>query len=67
MSPILLIVSGCETASPVPIKPVPLLVDTFCASYVPVYTAKSDTEETKKQVDKNNAVWLERCDAEPGV
>jgi len=42
-----------------PPKPVP---GNFCAIYSPVYTSRSDTEETKKQVDKNNAVWLEVCE-----
>ena len=34
----------------------------FCLTYTPVYTAKTDTEETKRQVDGNNAVFLELCD-----
>ena len=54
--------TACAHDSPVQIEPVKPLPNTFCASYVPVYTAKADTEETKKQVDKNNAVWLEQCD-----
>ena len=33
----------------------------FCAVYVPVYTAQGDTEETRRQADANNAVWLALC------
>lgn len=58
---ILLLLSGCARDS-AEIKPVKPLIDTYCATYVPVYTSKLDTEETKLQVDKNNAVWLVRCE-----
>ncbi|MFH1158776.1 MAG: hypothetical protein V1721_07885 [Pseudomonadota bacterium] len=34
----------------------------FCDIYQPVYMARQDTEETKKQLDRNNAVWLELCE-----
>lgn len=34
----------------------------FCNVYEPVYTAKSDTEGTKRQVDQNNAVYMEMCE-----
>ncbi len=33
----------------------------FCLIYQPVYTAATDTERTKEQVDSNNAVWVESC------
>jgi hypothetical protein len=63
LSLIPLIVIGCATDSrvsePEPVRPITY---DFCAVYVPVYTAVADTEETKKQVDKNNAVWLEHCE-----
>ena len=49
---ILLSVSACESASP----------GSFCVLYEPVYTAPEDTEATKRQVDANNAVWLELCE-----
>lgn len=67
MTLILSTASGCgigsrEIEPPAPIKPITRIVDTYCSTYVPVYTSRSDTEETKRQVDKNNAVWLERCD-----
>lgn len=55
-SMILLPLSACATVSPA----------SFCAVYKPVYTAKADTEETKKQVDGNNAVWLSLCGDENG-
>jgi hypothetical protein len=35
--------------------------DSFCAVYEPVYTAAEDTELTRAAVDRNNAVWLEKC------
>lgn len=60
----LITLSGCATDSPVRIEPVKPVADTFCAMYVPVYTARADTEETKAQVDKNNAVWLQHCSNE---
>jgi len=34
----------------------------FCDIYQPVYMARKDTEATKKQIDKNNAVWLALCE-----
>jgi Pyruvate/2-oxoacid:ferredoxin oxidoreductase delta subunit len=34
----------------------------FCVVYSPVYTAKADTEQTKQQVDENNAKWVRLCD-----
>ncbi len=57
--------SGCVTDSPeTDVVSVPRIVDTYCSSYIPVYTSRQDTEETKAQVDKNNAVYLERCTEE---
>ena len=65
LMPILLIATACahDSVAIEPVKPIP---NTFCAIYVPVYTSKADTEETKRQVDKNNAVWLELC-SKPAV
>lgn len=34
----------------------------FCLLYRPVYLHESDTEDTKIQIDGNNAVWLEFCE-----
>ena len=63
LSPILLIATACahdsRATEPEPIRPIAL---GFCSVYKPVYTSRTDTEETKKQVDKNNAVWLEYCE-----
>ena len=33
----------------------------YCDIYLPIYMADEDTEETKKQIDNNNIVWLELC------
>lgn len=35
----------------------------FCLVYQPVYTAQSDSAETRQQCDGNNAVWLALCAA----
>lgn len=41
---------------------VPKPVDTFCLNYKPVhYSASQDSEETKRQIKENNAVWKELC------
>jgi hypothetical protein len=48
----LLLLNACATASRAE----------YCILYRPVYTSVSDTEETKKQVDGNNAVWIELCE-----
>lgn len=56
--------SGCVPSLDVRVRPEtslkPLL--DFCAVYLPVYTDEKDTEETQKQIDKNNAVWMEKCE-----
>jgi hypothetical protein len=58
-----LTVTGCAIGSPATEpEPIKSAVLPFCAIYVPVYSSKLDTEETKKQIDKNNAVWLEYCE-----
>ena len=46
--------SGCANVSPA----------SFCALYVPVYTDSADSEETRRQADVNNAVWLALCTQE---
>ena len=48
----LLLQSGCATGSRA----------SFCEIYQPVYMTPQDTEATKKQIDKNNAVWLALCE-----
>jgi hypothetical protein len=47
--------SGCATGSRAD----------FCDIYQPVYMAHEDTEVTKKQIDKNNAVWVALCERTP--
>lgn len=37
----------------------PQMNGSFCLIYIPVYTTAEDTEETKDQVDRNNAVYME--------
>lgn len=46
--------SACANVSPA----------SFCALYVPVYTSGADSEETRRQADVNNAVWLALCTQE---
>ena len=36
-------------------------VNSFCAIYEPVFSSVLDTEETLKQIDKNNAAYDEVC------
>src|SRR3546814_4540443 len=45
---ILLTVTSCATNSP---------ASDFCLIYRPVYTSAQDTEETRLQVDENNAAF----------
>ncbi|MDE1151420.1 MAG: hypothetical protein PW788_02690 [Micavibrio sp.] len=52
--PMLLMLNGCETA----------LSGDFCTLYRPVYTAETDSVETRQEADVNNAVWLELCQHE---
>lgn len=40
----------------------PQTIDTFCLKYQPVtYSAAGDTEDTKRQIKANNAVWVSDC------
>jgi hypothetical protein len=39
----------------------------FCAIYKPVYFSKADTEETKRQIDLNNVVWVDQCEGKAGT
>lgn len=54
LSVILITLSGCASGTRV--------TDTFCLKYEPVYSSKRDTEETRRQIDRNNAVYLEQCE-----
>ncbi len=44
---------GCESGSPAR--------DNYCALAKPIYISEADTEDTKRQADEINAVWLEQC------
>lgn len=61
--PILLIATACDPSLNVRIRPdtdeKPVL--DFCKVYQPIYISDNDTEETLKQIDANNAVFLEKC------
>lgn len=59
-----LIASGCVGGSRV--KTPSAVTATFCAVYRPIYVSEKDTEETKRQVDLNNVIWMERCDDAAG-
>jgi len=50
---ILLIVSGCGINT--------RGISSFCEIYEPVYTSAQDTEETRAQVDRNNAAYEDVC------
>ena len=52
LSMMLITLNGCALGSQ----------GSFCSIYQPVYVAHEDTEDTKSQVDANNAVWWEFCD-----
>lgn len=61
---ILSIATACAPSLDVRIRPDTSLkaVLDFCTVYKPIYTSETDTEETQKQIDKNNAVWMEKCE-----
>lgn len=50
---ILITQAGCVAISPA--------TDSFCTIYEPVHMSRKDTEPTKKQIDRNNAAWMEIC------
>lgn len=38
------------------------VVDTYCLNYQPItYSAAGDTEDTKRQIKANNAVYTKLC------
>lgn len=49
---IMLTLSGCAKS---------LVATDFCNLYKPVYTSSKDTEQTRTDVDGNNAVFMELC------
>ncbi len=38
--------------------------NSFCLIYEPVYTCDADTEKTRQQADRNNAVWFDLCEVQ---
>jgi len=50
----LITLQGCKAASS----------GDFCTLYKSVYTAKADTQQTRDDVNGNNAVWLALCQPE---
>jgi len=66
----LLLLSGCALGSngtKPALTPAPVVVGNFCAIYKPVYFSKNDTEETKRQIDLNNIVWVDQCEGKVGT
>jgi hypothetical protein len=49
----LALLSGCESASP---------VSDYCTIYEPIYSSLEDTEETKRQIDRENVKFLAVCE-----
>lgn len=49
----LALLSGCETVSP---------VNDYCLIYEPIYSSMDDTEETYRQVNRENAKYLAVCE-----
>lgn len=49
--------AGCAT----PLPESPPAAPSFCALYRPVYHSPADTEETRAQIDVNNATCVELC------
>lgn len=50
---ILALLSGCETVLP---------VSDYCVLYEPIYHGPEDSEDTRGQIDRQNAIWLEICE-----
>ncbi len=49
---IILMLQGCAKDLP---------AGDFCNLYSPIYMTDTDSELTKKQIDKNNVIWFEMC------
>jgi len=47
------LLNGCESASP---------VSDYCMIYEPIYSSMEDTEETYRQVNRENAKYLAVCE-----
>lgn len=46
------LLSACATVS----------LDSYCVLYEPIYHSNDDTEDTRGQIDRQNAIWLEVCE-----
>lgn len=53
LSLIVTLLSGCANGS---------AVNSFCLLYEPIYHGEEDSEDTRGQIDRQNAIWLEVCD-----
>ena len=53
LSLIVTLLSGCANGSS---------VNNFCLLYEPIYHGDEDSEDTRGQIDRQNAIWLEVCD-----
>jgi hypothetical protein len=59
----MLSLAGCQSVTGSPAQKTDLTSNArFCVIYDPIYTGKADTEQTKQQVDVNNAKWVTLCD-----
>lgn len=47
------LLSGCANGSS---------VNSYCLLYEPIYHGEDDSEDTRGQIDRQNAIWLEVCD-----
>ena len=47
------LLSGCASASS---------VSDYCVVYEPIYSSMEDTEETARQIDRENAKYLAVCE-----
>lgn len=53
LSLIAILLSGCANGS---------AVNSYCLLYEPIYHGEEDSEDTRGQIDRQNAIWLEVCD-----
>jgi hypothetical protein len=53
LSLIVTLLSGCANGS---------AVNSYCLLYEPIYHGEEDSEDTRGQIDRQNAIWLEVCD-----
>lgn len=61
MLPISLMLNGCASGPNSPAPNDGVNNARYCNVYSPVFTSTKDTEETKRQVDGNNAKYEKLC------